>query len=74
MVQVNALPECSGRAVGSNADAAGERGLWRRCWVCFTDGTGAFTREALAKARHPFAMMRKAVGLQDKEVSLLRKT
>ncbi|OYW73688.1 MAG: hypothetical protein B7Z37_20510 [Verrucomicrobia bacterium 12-59-8] len=34
-------------------------------WVCFPNDADAFTREALAKARHPFAMMRKAFGLQD---------
>ena len=52
-------------AAGHVADAAGVwRGVAER-WVGFPD-CGALPREALAKARHPWAIIRKAVGLQDK--------
>ncbi len=51
------------RAAGLVADAAGE------CWVRRGAGfafrsCAMIPREALAKARHPWAKLRKAVGLQ----------
>ena len=55
-------------------NAAGERGARRMRRVCFPEGGGMFTREALAKARHPFAMIRKTFGLQDMDVRLLSKS
>jgi len=42
-------------------------------WICFQDWLPE-ARRALARARPPWAERRKAVGLQDKDVSLLCKT
>ncbi len=53
-----------------------EQTLLAPCVVCRGSGFASpdwlpKPREALAKARHPWAERRKAVGLQDKDVSLL---
>ena len=53
-------------------DAAGERGVPRKRWVCFPDCADK-PRGALAKARHPWAEMRKTAGLQGWSVNLLGK-
>ncbi len=58
------------RVAGGVADAAGARRGVAERWVCCPDWLPE-PRGALAKARHPWAELRKAFGLQDKEVSLL---
>ena len=63
--------ELSGLRRIGGADAAGTRRCVEGHWVCSPDWLPE-PRGALAKARHPWAEIRKAVGLQDKAVYLSR--